>query len=88
MASRTEKGGFLLVTTVAVIVAILLVRTALGPFQATVERQRQCEEHLALVRGAALDKCGWLYGTPRLHDEPDDAYRKRIAMARARTFAV
>lgn len=81
MASRV-------LTTGLVIAAILLIRASLRPFQDGRERLRHCEEHLALVRGAALDRAGWLYGTPRLHDEDDDQYRRRIALARSRTFAV
>jgi hypothetical protein len=81
MASRV-------VTTVLVIAAILLLRPALSSLQRPYTRLRHCEERLAFVSGASLDRAGWLYGTPRLHDEGDDAYRKRIASARARTFAV
>lgn len=77
-----------MVTTVAVIAAILLLRTSLRPLSSARDRLRHCEEHIALVRGAALDRVGWLYGTPRLHDEDDGSYRKRIALARSRTFAV
>lgn len=68
--------------------AIFVVRAALGPYQRDNARLRHCEEHLALVRGSALDRVGWLYGTPRQHQESDEVYRKRLAMARARSFAL
>jgi len=75
------------IATVLALLAWLLVRT-LRPRYADRARLRHCEEHFALVRGADLDRAGWLYGTPRAHDEDDASYRRRIALARARTFAV
>jgi len=75
-------------TTVLAILAICIVRAALRPYHAAEQRLHHCEERLAFVSGLALDRFGWLYGTPRQHAEPDDVYRKRLATVRARTFAV
>jgi len=75
-------------TAVLVILAIGIVRAALRPYHDAEERLHHCEERLAFLHGDALDRFGWLYGTPRMHNEPDNAYRKRLAMVRARTFAV
>ena len=51
-------------------------------------RVRQSEEHLAIVNDADLDRAGRRYAVERRPGEADTAFRKRIANARARTFAV
>jgi len=73
---------------VLAILAICIVRAALRPYHDAEERLHHCEERIAFLNGPALDRFGWMYGTPRQHGEPDDAYRKRLAGVRARTFAV
>jgi hypothetical protein len=76
------------VLEIAIVLASLVLVASLRPMVSAAQRLRQCEEHFALVHGGDLDRVGWLYGTPRMHDEADRAYRKRIALARSRTFAV
>ncbi len=71
-----------------VVAAILIVRAALAPYQEDNNRLRASEERMAFLQGRALDHLGWLYGTPRRHNEPDVPYRKRLAAVRARSFAV
>lgn len=81
----------MLVILLPIFVAVLALSLAHANwriYQEARERVRQSEEHLAIVYAADLDRAGRRYAVERRPGEADDVYRRRVAHARARTFAL